>query len=150
MTPIVLTVSGRVTRAGVPGLCAELEALLSTADTEVTVVECDVGGIVRPDLAAVEALARLSLVARRSGGRRLRLRGTPPELRLLLDLVGLDEVVGLAEQEGVRGARGPGVSGRPEPLRHRPPPGPIRSGTDHHPVRPEDPGPLSPPRASCP
>ncbi|MFJ2415299.1 STAS domain-containing protein [Streptomyces brevispora] len=103
MTPIVLTVSGRVTRAGVPGLCAELEALLSTADTEMTVVDCDVGGIAHPDLAAVEALARLSLIARRSGGRRLRLRGTPPELRLLLDLVGLDEVVGLAEQEGARG-----------------------------------------------
>ncbi|MFD7432738.1 STAS domain-containing protein [Streptomyces sp. NPDC059818] len=102
MTPIVLTVSGRLTRSAVPGLCAELEALLATADTRVTVVDCDVGGLVHPDLAAVEAVARLSLVARRSGGRRLRLRGTPPELRLLLDLVGLDEVVGLADHEGAR------------------------------------------------
>lgn len=99
MTPIVLTVSGHLTRAGVPVLCAELEALLTTADAEVTVVDCDVGGLVHPDLVAVEAVARLSLVARRSGGRRLRLRGTPPELRLLLDLVGLEAVVpGLAEE----------------------------------------------------
>lgn len=98
MTPIVLTVSGRLTRAGVAGLCAELETLLVTADTQVTVVDCDVGGVVHPDLAAVEAIARLSLVARRSGGRRLRLRGTPPELRLLIDLVGLADVLALAEE----------------------------------------------------
>ncbi|MFJ1899433.1 STAS domain-containing protein [Streptomyces sp. NPDC088115] len=97
MTPIVLTVSGRVTRSAVPGLCAELEALLATADREVTSVYCDVAAVVRPDLAAVEAIARLSLVARRSGGRQLRLRGTPPELRLLMDLVGLSDVVGLAD-----------------------------------------------------
>ncbi|ROQ66533.1 ABC-type transporter Mla MlaB component [Streptomyces sp. 840.1] len=98
MTPIVLTVSGRLTRAGVPALCAELEALLAAADTGVAEVDCDVGGLVHPDLAAVEAIARLSLVARRSNGRRLRLRGTTPELRLLLDLVGLADVVGLAEE----------------------------------------------------
>ncbi|MEV0573901.1 STAS domain-containing protein [Streptomyces sp. NPDC050392] len=100
VTPIVLVVSGRVTRAAVPGLCAELEALLhtpegATAPSAAEPVDCDVGGIVQPDLALVEAIARLSLVARRAGGRRLRLRGTSPELRLLLDLVGLDDVVGL-------------------------------------------------------
>lgn len=60
-------------------------------------VDCDVGGVERPDLALAEAIARLSLVARRAGGRRLRLCGTPPELRLLLDLLGLGDVVGLAE-----------------------------------------------------
>ncbi|MFF3258382.1 STAS domain-containing protein [Streptomyces sp. NPDC002932] len=98
MTPIVLTVSGRVTRSAVPGLCAELEALLAVADTQVTVVDCDVGGLERADLAAVEAIARLSLVARRSGGRRLRLCGTPPELRLLIGLVGLADVLALAEE----------------------------------------------------
>lgn len=99
MTPIVLTVSGRLTRSAAPGLCAELEALLTTADAQVTSVDCDVGDLVQPDLAAVETIARLSLVARRSGGRRLRLRRTPPELRLLLDLVGLDAVVGVVDQE---------------------------------------------------
>ncbi|MFI6947168.1 STAS domain-containing protein [Streptomyces sp. NPDC050422] len=95
LSPAVLVLSGRVTRAGTPRLCADLEAILATSDA--AVVDCDVGGVVEPDLASVEAVARLSLVARRSGGRRLRLRGTPPELQLLLDLVGLGEVVELAE-----------------------------------------------------
>ncbi|AXE79766.1 STAS domain-containing protein [Streptomyces atratus] len=97
MIPIVLVVTGRVTRAAVPGLCAELESLLY--DSEGTVrdpgagVDCDVGGVVQADLALVEAVARLGLVARRAGGRRLRLRNVPPELQSLLDLVGLADVV---------------------------------------------------------
>ncbi|NED79267.1 STAS domain-containing protein [Streptomyces sp. SID11233] len=95
LSPAALVVTGRVTRAGVPRLCAELEAVL--AASAAAVVDCDVGGLERADLAAVEAIARLSLVARRSGGRRLRLCGTPPELRLLMDLVGLSDVVGLAD-----------------------------------------------------
>ncbi|WP_406383444.1 STAS domain-containing protein [Streptomyces sp. NBC_01618] len=89
----VLVLSGRVTRAGTPRLCADLETILATSDA--AVVDCDVGGVVHPDLAAVETIARLSLVARREGGRRLRLRGTPAELQLLLDLVGLGAAVGL-------------------------------------------------------
>lgn len=95
LPPVTLVVSGRVTRAGVARLCADLEAILATSD--VAVVDCDVGGIVQPDLVSVEAIARLSLVARRLGGRRLRLRRTPPEIQLLLDLVGLDEVIEIAE-----------------------------------------------------
>lgn len=100
LSPVALVVSGRVTRAGVPRLCAELEAILAASDA--AVVDCDVGGVVQPDLAAVEAIARLSLVARRAGNRQLRLRGTLPELQLLLDLVGLSDVVGLADQERVQ------------------------------------------------
>ncbi|MFJ4903771.1 STAS domain-containing protein [Streptomyces sp. NPDC088727] len=96
LSPVALVVTGRVTRAGVPSLCAELEAILAASDA--AVVDCDVGGLERADLAAVEAIARLSLVARRSGGRRLRLCGTPPELRLLMDLVGLADVLALAEE----------------------------------------------------
>ncbi|MFD8690968.1 STAS domain-containing protein [Streptomyces sp. NPDC059651] len=95
LPPAALVITGRLTRTGVPHLCAELEAIL--AASEAAVVDCDVGGVVQPDVASVEAIARLSLVARRAGGRRLRLRSTPPELQLLLDLVGLADVVGLAE-----------------------------------------------------
>ncbi|NEC19193.1 STAS domain-containing protein, partial [Streptomyces parvus] len=51
---------------------------------------------IRPDLTAVEAVARLGLVARRAG-HTLRLRRVPPELRALLDLVGLADVVALEE-----------------------------------------------------
>lgn len=50
---------------------------------------------VRPDLAVVDALARLQLVARRLGGS-IRLRDPPAELGELLDLVGLADVVGVA------------------------------------------------------
>ncbi|THA69281.1 STAS domain-containing protein [Streptomyces sp. A0958] len=88
--PAALIVSGHVTRDAVPRLCADLEALLA-ASPGAAAVDCDLSGVVRPDLTTVEAIARLSLTARRAGGRRLRLRGTPPELRALLDLVGLGE-----------------------------------------------------------
>ncbi len=96
LSPAALVVTGRVTRAGLPRLCDELEAILAASDA--AVVDCDVGGLERADLAAVEAIARLSLVARRAGGRQLRLCGTPPELRLLIDLVGLADVLALAEE----------------------------------------------------
>ncbi|WP_406464170.1 STAS domain-containing protein [Streptomyces sp. NBC_00111] len=92
MTPNALVLTGRVTRADVPGLCAELEALLAHVPGT-AVVDCDVGGVVRPDLALVEAIARLGLVARRAGGVELRLRNVPPELGALLGLVGLTDVV---------------------------------------------------------
>ncbi|MBD3548168.1 MULTISPECIES: STAS domain-containing protein [Streptomyces] len=107
--PIVLTVTGRVSRAVVPDLCARLERALTApggaAPAPGAVADCDVGGVVRPDLALVDAVARLAVVARRSG-HTLRLRHVPPELRALLDLVGLADVVGLAEE--------PGESGEPE------------------------------------
>ncbi|AWL40251.1 MULTISPECIES: STAS domain-containing protein [Streptomyces] len=90
--PKALVLTGRVTRADVPGLCAELEALLTVPGT--TVVDCDVGGVTDPDLALVEAVARLALVARRAGGVVLRLRDAPAGLRSLLALVGLAEVLG--------------------------------------------------------
>ncbi|MDQ0794389.1 ABC-type transporter Mla MlaB component [Streptomyces sp. B1I3] len=100
MTPNALVLTGRVTRADVPGLCARLEALLrirpQAADPPVAVrvIDCDVGGVIRPDLALVEAVARLGLVARRAGGVELRLRNVPAEVGTLLELVGLAGVVG--------------------------------------------------------
>ncbi|MFF0285198.1 STAS domain-containing protein [Streptomyces sp. NPDC005262] len=94
---IVLVVTGRVTRAAVPALCAELESLLYDAEGVIrdpgAGVDCDVGGVIQADLALVEAVVRLGLVARRAGGRQLRLRRAPPELQALLDLVGLGDVV---------------------------------------------------------
>ncbi|MFF9070777.1 hypothetical protein ACF1FX_24855 [Streptomyces sp. NPDC014646] len=63
MTPNVRVVTGRVTRAAVPGLCAELESLLYDAEGAVRVpddrVDCDVSGVARVDLVLVEAVARL-------------------------------------------------------------------------------------------
>ncbi|MFJ8376113.1 hypothetical protein ACIQ9I_31625 [Streptomyces sp. NPDC094461] len=158
MPPNVLIVTGRVTRAAVPGLCAELEALLRDLDDAAcdrgacgrgacgrdgrdsdahvldacdsyahdrdvrapdacapdacarhAWVDCDVGGVVHVDLALVEAVARLGLVARRAGGRRLRLRHVPPELRSLLDLVGLADVVDVGYGPGAGPGPGDGV-----------------------------------------
>ncbi|MDF6044440.1 STAS domain-containing protein [Streptomyces sp. JH14] len=102
MTPKALVITGRVTRPDVSALCAELESLLYDPEGRVrdpdVGVDCDVGGVVQADLVLVEAVARLGLVARRAGGRRLRLRNVPPDLQHLLDLVGLADAVGLGEQ----------------------------------------------------
>jgi ABC-type transporter Mla MlaB component len=53
---------------------------------------CDVGALVEPDVAAVDALARLQLAARRSGCR-IALQGMAPALGDLLELMGLTEVL---------------------------------------------------------
>ena len=51
-------------------------------------VVCDVGGLDRPDLDAIEALARLALAARRLGCG-VRLENAAPDLRRLVAFVGL-------------------------------------------------------------
>ena len=63
--------------------------LIVDADTDEVVARVDAR---RPDLALVDALARLQLDARRRGGR-LRLRNVTDELRGLLELVGLADVL---------------------------------------------------------
>ncbi|MZE75516.1 STAS domain-containing protein [Streptomyces sp. SID5475] len=99
---VVLTLPGTVARGEVPALCARMRSLLERGegtggvpghDGPSPVVLCDAGAVTRPDLATVEALARLRLTARRLGCR-LRLRNAGPELRALLHLLGLDAVLG--------------------------------------------------------
>ncbi|WP_308286020.1 STAS domain-containing protein [Streptomyces drozdowiczii] len=80
-----------LTRADVPRLCTELAAALTTSPTPEAA--CDASAVAHPDLTTIEAIARLSLTARRAGAPSLRLHGTPPELRALLDLVGLGETL---------------------------------------------------------
>jgi len=63
---------------------------------------CDVGALVDPDVAAVEALARLQVAARRSGCR-IALCRVPPELGALLDLMGLSGVFAVAGSAGEAG-----------------------------------------------
>lgn len=55
-------------------------------------VVLDVGDVAAPDLATVEALARLVLAARRLGFS-CRLRGTPPALDELLEFVGVRDAI---------------------------------------------------------
>ncbi|MCX5399311.1 lipid asymmetry maintenance protein MlaB [Streptomyces sp. NBC_00102] len=110
----VLVLTGRITRADVPELRAALERLLADPGRGPGPAECDLAGVVRPDLTTVEALARLSLTARRAGRGPLRLRGVPPELRTLLELVGLTDLAGLAVEAGPVAEAGPAVEAGPE------------------------------------
>ena len=70
--------------------CDRARRLLEIAPADRLI--CEVRELGTPDLAAVDALARLCLTARRLGCR-VELRGACPELRDLLGLVGLAGVV---------------------------------------------------------
>ncbi|MBL1098659.1 STAS domain-containing protein [Streptomyces coffeae] len=115
--PALLVLDGPVGRAEVPLLCERLGELThGSAPGPVTV---DVGAVGRPDLAVVEALARLRLTARRLG-RGMRLRNAGGELRELLAWAGLEDTLtgGRDTGSGAGGATRPG-SGR-EDLRVEP------------------------------
>ncbi|MFI1381603.1 lipid asymmetry maintenance protein MlaB [Embleya sp. NPDC020886] len=88
--PGALVVRAPLARTDVPGLCVRLLALLH--DDPADPFPCDVSALTRPDLAAIEALARLQLIAR-GLDRRIRLHGVGGELRDLLTLTGLDTIV---------------------------------------------------------
>ena len=74
----------------VPRLWEQIEALLD--DGLPALIECNVAAIERPDAQMIETLARLQLAAQRAGCRIL-LRHACGELRGLLELMGLTEVV---------------------------------------------------------
>ena len=74
-----------------PGHIAARVVIVAADGAERLVGRVDAG---RADVAIVDALARLQLVARRQGGRVL-LRDVPEELRQMLELVGLGEELGL-------------------------------------------------------
>jgi ABC-type transporter Mla MlaB component len=89
---------GEVVRIRVPSpLCrAQLPELFAgtceqLAQGECELLLCEVSGVA-PDAVAVDALARLALVARRNGCE-VRLRGASAELRRLIDLIGLADVL---------------------------------------------------------
>ncbi|MCD9594135.1 MULTISPECIES: STAS domain-containing protein [Streptomyces] len=90
LSPAVLVLDQPVTRAQVERLCERLSALARRAGPGPVTV--DVGGVGRPDLAVVEALARLRLTAGRLGCR-IQLRNARGELRRLLAWTGLDEAL---------------------------------------------------------
>ena len=71
-------------------------------------IDLVLGGAEAPDLAVVEGLARLELLARRSGGAML-LHDVTPVLDELLDLVGLGGEMG-RQPEGRPRRRGNGAS----------------------------------------
>ena len=73
-------------------LCACLRTLLN--ESAAGFVVCDLGALVDPDAVTVDALARLQLTACRYG-RQFRLRRAGNELRDLLALMGLGDVMRL-------------------------------------------------------
>ncbi|HWY89707.1 MAG TPA: hypothetical protein VNY31_03470 [Solirubrobacteraceae bacterium] len=84
-----LTIGGPLERADLPGLFARTCALLDVEGVEL--LWCEVAEV-SADALALDALARLALVARRRGCR-VRLAGASEELRALVGLTGLDEVL---------------------------------------------------------
>lgn len=89
---VILVINGPIARSDVPGLCDRVRILLAGGKADLVV--CDVGGLAHPDVAAVDALARLQLTATRLGGR-IGLRRACSELQELLALTGLSDVVPL-------------------------------------------------------
>lgn len=94
---VVMVMAGPIVRGDVAALCECVRVLLADG---VELVVCDVGALTDPDLATVDALARLQLTARRLGGR-VQVRRPCPELQSLLALAGLSEVVPLSAGSGL-------------------------------------------------
>jgi ABC-type transporter Mla MlaB component len=104
-TTMTLVLAGPIERATIPDLCARLGRMLAEggdqgADDRQAVV-CDVGGVAATAV-VLDALARLQLTARRAGCS-LQLRGVGDDLRGLLTLTGLGEVLGLGDSAGSAG-----------------------------------------------
>jgi ABC-type transporter Mla MlaB component len=89
-TALVVRMCGRMNPGDVSPACARVHALLAASDADQVV--CDLAALNQPDLATVDALARLTLAARRLGCR-VHVRDAPPELRPLLEMLGLADVV---------------------------------------------------------
>ena len=87
---IVCHLGGCIERAEVGELCDRARPYLEVCPDVVFV--CDVRGLAPADLTAVDALARLQLMARRMG-REIGVRHARLELLALLDLVGLADCV---------------------------------------------------------
>lgn len=93
--PLVVAAAGPLTAADVVELSNSLERALATAGAGHAVV-FDVAGVTTIDIGTVDALCRLTLTARRLG-RKLIVRGASADLRRLLGLAGLDDVVPCAD-----------------------------------------------------
>jgi anti-anti-sigma regulatory factor len=107
-----IRVAPDLTRADIPGLCADLADRLRHRHGGTVV--CDVRAVTRPDVVTVEALARLRLTARRHGCA-LVIEGADRHLRRLIDLLGLRQPLGEPEQREEAGGVEEGVDARDPP-----------------------------------
>lgn len=86
---VAFAIWGPIRREDLPGLCDRVCTLLGEAAVQVAL--CDVAGV-EPDAVTVDALARLQLGARRHDCT-VRLRNASAELRELVELMGLSDVL---------------------------------------------------------
>ena len=87
---VVCRMRGRIDPGDVARVCEGLRVVLEAGERRPIV--CDVSDVVHPDAVAVEAVARLQLVARRMGTE-VRLRDPGRDLLGLLELMGLRQCV---------------------------------------------------------
>jgi anti-anti-sigma factor len=103
---LIVTIRGLIDRPAARRLGDEVGDLLRA--TGASLVVFDVGGVTQANAAAVDAVCRVHLAARRVGCR-LRLRHASPELLDLLDLTGLCDVVDDASGRGAPRSDGSGL-----------------------------------------
>jgi ABC-type transporter Mla MlaB component len=89
-SPAVLVLACPIAPQDIPALCRRARTLAERSDVELVV--CDVGGLVEPDVVAVEALARVQLTVRRLG-RRVMVRNSCGQLQELLAFMGLGDIL---------------------------------------------------------
>jgi anti-anti-sigma regulatory factor len=87
---IVFALSDPIAPADIPRICERVRK--SVANSRAELVVCDVRALTDPDAVTVDALARLELTARRCGVQ-VTFRHALPELKDLLSLMGLTDVV---------------------------------------------------------
>ncbi len=95
---VTVTVPSPLARAELPGLFSRTCTALAR-DRGCELLLCEVAGVAA-DAVALDALARLALAARRAGAR-VRLRGSSRELRELIVLAGLADVLDVREERRV-------------------------------------------------
>jgi ABC-type transporter Mla MlaB component len=93
---IELIIAGRIDRSDAARLGRRVRRLLDEA--EAGQIVCDVGSLTQSDVAVVDALCRMRLVARRRGCQ-LQVRHASPGLLQLLFLIGLTDVVPIAASD---------------------------------------------------
>ena len=92
---IDLNIVGPIAPNEVSALCERAQRLLDQSGADLIV--CNVSLLPRPDVAAVEALARIQLLARGCGCEVV-IRSKSSELSELLELLGLTDVLPIYEQ----------------------------------------------------
>jgi len=90
-TTVAFAVAGPIARADIPALCGSVAVLLEASGADIAL--CDVAAL-PADAAAVDAVARIALAARRMG-RRLVLREATDDLLDLLAFAGVAGPLGI-------------------------------------------------------